>query len=105
MEHILSQCEVQVQGEAWALAKELWAKRNPDWPWPALRVSLGAPENVERSPRRRGRAPKDWMASSRFLVGVRPMRQQGEWVGAETVSVSAYSGIPHAVLERISRGY
>ncbi|KAJ7133770.1 ribonuclease H-like domain-containing protein [Mycena crocata] len=36
MEHILTQCEVPGQKEVWALAKELWEKRNPEWPWPGL---------------------------------------------------------------------
>jgi hypothetical protein len=42
MEHILSQCEVPGQKEVWALAKELWTKRNPDWPWPGIGVVIGA---------------------------------------------------------------
>ncbi|KAJ7762258.1 hypothetical protein B0H16DRAFT_1661894 [Mycena metata] len=45
MEHILSQCEIPGQSEVWALAKELWTKRNPDWPWlglgPASRMQTG----------------------------------------------------------------
>ncbi|KAJ7183871.1 hypothetical protein C8R46DRAFT_1159208 [Mycena filopes] len=42
MEHILSQCEIPGQEQVWALAKELWTKRNPDWPWPGIGVILGA---------------------------------------------------------------
>ncbi|KAJ7023756.1 hypothetical protein C8F04DRAFT_1213232 [Mycena alexandri] len=34
MEHILS--------EIWRLAKELWTKRNPDWPWTGLGMILGS---------------------------------------------------------------
>ncbi|KAJ7165280.1 hypothetical protein C8R46DRAFT_1163679 [Mycena filopes] len=41
MEHILSQCEIPGQKEVWDLAKRLWAKRNPDWPWPGIGVILG----------------------------------------------------------------
>ncbi|KAJ6482317.1 ribonuclease H-like domain-containing protein [Mycena vitilis] len=39
MEHILSQCEIPGQREVWELAKELWTKRHPDWPWPGLGAS------------------------------------------------------------------
>jgi ribonuclease HI len=42
MEHILSQCEIPGQSQIWALAKEMWTKRNPNWPWPGLGIILGA---------------------------------------------------------------
>ncbi|KAJ7673854.1 hypothetical protein DFH06DRAFT_1445365 [Mycena polygramma] len=36
MEHILSQCEAPGQQQIWTLAKDLWTRRNPDWPWPGI---------------------------------------------------------------------
>jgi ribonuclease HI len=32
MERILLQCEIPGQKEVWDLAKDLWTKRNPNWP-------------------------------------------------------------------------
>jgi ribonuclease HI len=42
MEHILSQCEIPGQKEVWDLAKELWTKRNPNWPWPGIGTIISA---------------------------------------------------------------
>ncbi|KAJ7321321.1 hypothetical protein DFH08DRAFT_1033933 [Mycena albidolilacea] len=42
MEHILSQCEILGQKEVWDLVKELWTKRNPNWPWPGIGTIISA---------------------------------------------------------------
>ncbi|KAJ7775250.1 hypothetical protein B0H14DRAFT_2160452, partial [Mycena olivaceomarginata] len=42
MEHILSQCEIPGQKEVWDLAKELWTRRNPEWPWPGIGTIISA---------------------------------------------------------------
>ncbi|KAJ7857961.1 hypothetical protein B0H14DRAFT_3085152 [Mycena olivaceomarginata] len=42
MEHILFQCEIPEQKEVWDLAKELWTKRNQNWPWPGIGTIISA---------------------------------------------------------------
>ncbi|KAJ6552871.1 hypothetical protein B0H19DRAFT_949185, partial [Mycena capillaripes] len=40
--HILSECEIPGQREVWALAEQIWKKRNPEWPWPGIGAIITA---------------------------------------------------------------